>query len=296
MATGGVDGNDTITLFDITTKGISSRGRTEVSVGANDYTDLDLDSGTNTITRADGTDFVTDGFLVGMKIVLYSATEIANNGAYTIASVSTTEIAVEESITTTNATDASVQLNSALVQTATTGTGVLFALILGTNNEAVSDVANDEYSMHRTGTGAGNTTWRLNGVQFYAYAGALHTATDMGVCFHSDNTKKVNMWDGSIDYELNRRILRVGNGTTTGSADPNFRALSGLVGGTDLLRLYYDDGSGPVEFTYVTEGYTAPAANEVNVQAYSGYLWFHTDNATDTITGNWTITKRDNLT
>ena len=150
--------------------------------------------------------------------------------------------------------------------------------------------------MHRIGTGAGNTTWRLNGVAFYTYAGALHTATDMGVCYHADSTKWTNIYDASIQYNINRRQLQVGNGTTTGTNDVNFRCLPSLLGGTDKLRLYYDAGAGPIEFVYLTDGYTAPAAGEVNIIPYDGSLWFHDDRATDTITGNWTITKRHNLT
>jgi hypothetical protein len=292
VATGGVDGNGDVTLFDITTKGTSSRGRTEASV-AGTFTSLNFQNTGSTITRTGGSGFIVDGFLVGMKLIVDGSTN--NDGHYTITAVADTVITVAEALTT-NASENPTTFSSGLVQTATTGSGTQFALILGTANEAISDVANDEFSMHRIGTGAGNTSWRLNGVQFYAYAGALHTATDMGLCYHPDNSGYTQIYDGTIDYELNGRFLRVGNGTTTGTADPNFRCLPSLVGGTELLRLYYDSGSGPVELTYVTDGYTAPAANEVTIMPYAGLLWFNTANATDTITGNWTITKIDNMT
>jgi len=292
VPTGGVDGNGDVTLFDITSSSLRSTGRTEASV-AGTFTSLAFLTGANTITRTGGSGFIVDGFLVGMKLIVDGSTN--NDGHYTITDVADNIITVAETLTT-NASENPTTFSSGLVQTSSTGSGTDFALILGTANEAVSTVANDEFELVRVGTAAGNTRWNLNGVEFFRYPGALHTATDMGLCFHGDNTGYVNIYDGEIDHELNGRFLRVGNSTTTGTLDPNFRALSGLVGGTDMMRLYYDSGSGPVEFVYNAEGYTPPAAGEVTVQAYTGLLWFNTAQAGDTITGNWTITKRDNLT
>ena len=289
---GGVDGNGDVTLFDITSSSLRSIGRTEASVGANNYTDLTFAATGSTITRATGTAFDTDGFLVGMKLIVAGTT--SNDGNYTITDVTATVITVAEALV--NETVNPTTFNSGLVQTSSTGSGTDFALILGTNNEAASTVANDEFELVRVGTAAGNLRWNLNGVEFFRYPGALHTATDMGLCFHGDFTSYVNIYDGEIDHELNGRFLRVGNSTTTGTLDPNFRALSGLVGGTDMMRLYYDSGSGPVEFVYNAEGYTPPASGEVTIQAYTGLLWFNTAQAGYTITGNWTITKRDNIT
>lgn len=284
--------------FTISSKSTKTSGRTQRII-TDDSTDLDFaDNGgsPDTIT-GNGTSFLTLGFAPGMKIWVRSANTAANNGTYTIASVTATVITLDAGDSlTTDATDVTAVLSTALVQESTTASGSGFAMTLGTANEADADIANDQFSLHRTGTGAGNTTWRINDVEFYQYPGALHTATDMGLCYHADNTGWTNIYDASIDYEVQRRVLTVGNGTSTGTWNTNFRCLSGLVAGSDALRLYYNDGTGPVEFTYLTDGYTAPAANEVNIIAYAGELWFNSANATDTITGNWTITKRENLT
>ena len=69
-----------------------------------------------------------------------------------------------------------------------------------------------------------------------------------------------------------------------------------MLAGTNKLRLYHDTGGTPVEFVYVTDGYSVPAAGEVAILPYSGDLWFNTAQDGDTITGNWIITKRPNLT
>jgi len=294
-----IDGNGDVTQFTVTVNSTKSSGNSQIGLGANDYTSLDFNTTGNVITRTGGTAFTTDGYQPGMKIIIDAAADVGNNGVYEILSVTATTLVTVENLSTNNAADATAQINHAIVQASVTpsaGRPTNFALIPGTNNLIAADVANDEFSMHRTGTAAGNTSWRLNGVQFYAYAGALHTATDMGLCFHCDNTRGVQIYDATIDYELNGRFLRVGNASTTGTLDPNFRCITGSAAGTDLLRLYYNAGSGPVEFGYNIEGYTVPAANEVTFLSYAGLLWFNTANATDTITGNWTITKIDNMT
>jgi hypothetical protein len=100
------------------------------------------------------------------------------------------------------------------------------------------------------------------------------------------------MYDAEIDYTIDRRYLFVGNGTTTGAKDPNFRCLVGEIAGTSGLQIF-DDG---VEMVYNTDGYTPPGVGEVTILPYSGRLWFNSADAGGTITGNWTNTKRINLT
>jgi len=285
-----------VTTFNVTTASLKSSGRTERNV-VGTYTTLDFQNTGSTITRTGGSGFIVDGFLVGMKLIVDASTN--NDGVYTITSVADTVIIVAEALVT-NASENPGYFGTGLSQVSVSpGGGSGFALPMGTANETAVTAAlggKDEFSMHRIGTGAGNTTWRLNGVVFYTYAGALHTATDMGVVYHQDVGEYTNIYDASIDYTINQRMLQVGNGTTTGTNDPNFRCLPNLLAGTNKLRLYHDTGGTPVEFVYITDTYTVPAAGEVSILPYSGDLWFNTAQGGSTITGNWTITKRPNLT
>jgi len=280
-----------VTTFTVSTPSLQSSGRTERIVASTGYTNLAYSG--SVVTRTAG-NFTTDGYLVGMKLIIDASTGASNDGVWTITAVGTTTMTVAETFAT-EPTSVAGYFGTGLYQVGVSpagGTG--FALTLGTHNEvAVAALlgGTDEFSMHRIGTGAGNTTWRLNGVVFYTYAGALHTAADMGIVAHPDNTWGATLYDGSIDYTIDRRFLKVGNGTTTGANDLNFRCLPSLTAGTNMLRLYYNG----VEFVYVTNGYTAPAAGEVSIIPMQGGLWFNTAQDGATITGNWTITKGYNL-
>jgi hypothetical protein len=297
---GGVDGNGTITNFDITTNSTKSSGNSQIgavssSAGAGE---IDFNTTGNIISRNAGGSFVTDGFRIGMKIAVQGATTIGNDGAYTIQSVTASQIVTEENLDTTE-TNTSASIDHAIVQVSTTGTGggsggVNFALIPGTNNLEAADVGNDEYAMHRVGTTGDNLYWTLNGVEFYTHTGGPFNAQYVP-CFAQEGGVYHGSYDASIDYTIDRRYLSIGNGTTTGAADPNFRCLPTTFAGTDLLRLYYDDGSGPVEFTYITDGRTAPADGEVTILPFSGRLWFNSAQAGDTLTGNWTFTCRHTI-
>lgn len=289
-----VDGNGTITQFTITTNSTKSSGSGQIGAVSSSATSIDFNTTGNTITRtAGGTDFVTDGFRIGMKIQVDGATTEANDGAYTIATVSTTVITTEENLNTTE-TGTSATIDHCIVQDATTGSGVNFALIPGTANLEPADVGNDEYSLCRRGTTGNNIYWTLNGVEFYTHTAGPYN-DNWGIGATGQNTYSGGIYDANIDYTIDRRYLGVGNGTTTGASDNNFRCLPTTYAGTNSLRLYYDTGSGPVEFTYVTDGRTAPASGEVTIMPFSGQLWFNTAQAGDTLTGNWTITKKFNL-
>jgi len=284
-----IDGNGDVLLFDITTKSTATRGVGEAGIGVNDYTTLDLDSGTDTITRTGGTDFVADGFLVGMKIVIYSATESANNGAYTITSVTTTEIGVAESITTTNAVDAAAQINSALVQTASTGSGTLFALILGTANEASADIGGDEFSIHRVGTSAGNLRYSLNGVEYYRSTG-IHSGEYTGCMDYYDGAAGATLYDMETDYISTKRLRSIGNGTTTGAHNPNFMCVPWYIAGKDLQVQIAG-----VDATINTNPNVTPAAGEVTLNPRSGRLEFNSADDAKTVTLTWHTTHVINL-
>ena len=84
---------------------------TTAGFGANDYTDLAFDDVANTITRATGTGFVTDGFKIDQKVIVASANSADNNGTFTIDTVTETVITIIESISTFDATDGTATLN-----------------------------------------------------------------------------------------------------------------------------------------------------------------------------------------
>ncbi len=289
-----VDGNGTVTQFTVTTKSTRTSGNTQIGAVSSSATSIDFNTTGNVITRtAGGTDFVTDGFKIGMKIQVDGATTEANDGAYTIQSVTTTTIVTEENLNTTES-GTSAAIDHCIVQTASTGTGVNFALIPGADNLAAGDVGGDEIGLHRVGTTGDNLYWTVNGVEFYTHtSGPFNAQYGVGAC--AAGAIGGGIYDATLDYTIDRRYLKVGNGSTTGADDVNFRCLPSILAGTDAFRLYYDSGSGPVEFTYVTDGRTAPASGEVTILPFSGRLWFNTAQAGDTLTGNWTITKKINL-
>lgn len=288
-----VDGNGTVTQFTITTNSTKTSGNGQIDAVSSSATSIDFNTTGNTITRtAGGTDFITDGFRIGMKIQVDGATTEANDGAYTIATVSTTVITTEENLNTTE-TGTSATIQHAIVQTASDGTGVNFALIPGTNNTEAADTGGDEFALNRRGTTGNNLYWTLNGVEFYTHTGGPFNDQYNPAATQNASTM-TTVYDFNLDHTIDRRYLKVGNGTTTGAFDNNFRCLPTILAGTEHFRLYYNDGSGPVEFTYVTDGYTAPASGEVSILPFSGVLWFNTAQAGDTLTGNWTTTLKIN--
>ena len=292
---GGVDANGTIQAFDITTNSTKTSGNGQInavssSAGAGE---IDFNTVGNIISRNAGGSFITDGFRIGMKIAVQGATTIGNDNAYTIQSVTASQIVTEENLNTTE-TNTNATIQHAIVQVASDGTGVNFALIPGTNNIQAADIANDEFALNRRGTTGDNLYWTLNGVEFYTHTGGPFN-DQYAPCYTLQATEQVTMYDANIDYTIDRRYLKIGNGTTTGAEDTNFRCLPNVWAGSSNLQLFYNDGSGPVEFTYITDGRTAPASGEVTILPFSGRLWFNTAQAGDTLTGNWTITLKPNI-
>lgn len=299
VAVNNVDGNGTITEFTVTTNSTSSSGNGQIgsvssTAGASD---VSFSTTGNTITRGSGS-FVTDGFRIGMKIAITGAATAGNNGAWTIKSVTALVITTEENLAATEASQ-TVTIDHAIVQVSTDGTGggsggINFALIPGANNLQPADVGNDEYALCRRGTTGDNLYWTLNGVEFYTHTGGPFN-DQYNPCFSTQAYESVNVYDWNLDYTVDRRYLKIGNGTNTGADDPNFRTLPNVWAGSGNLRLYYNSGGGPVEFTYVTDGATAPASGEVTILPYSGKLWFNTAQAGNTLTGNWTICLKPNI-
>jgi hypothetical protein len=290
-----VDGNGTITQFTVTTNSTKTSGNSQIGAVSSSAGAADVSFSTtgDTITRGSGS-FLTDGFRIGMKIAITGAATASNNGNFTIATVTATVITTEETLGNTEASQ-TVTIDHAIVQESTTGTGVNFALIPGADNLEAAAIGGDEYALNRRGTTGNNLYWTLNGVEFYTHTSGPFNA-QYGIAATAQNTLLGGtMYDMNLDHTIDRRYLKVGNGTTTGAFDQNFRCLPTQWAGTAPLQLYYDSGGGPVEFTYVTDGRTAPASGEVTILPYSGVLWFNTAQAGDTLTGNWTTTLKINL-
>lgn len=62
-------------------------------------------TGTDTITRADGGSWLTDGWIIGSKLILTASEDVGNDGTHILTSVSDTAIAMTASTLTNNADD-----------------------------------------------------------------------------------------------------------------------------------------------------------------------------------------------
>lgn len=158
------------------------------------------------------------------------------------------------------------------------------------HTESVSGGSEDDvFAVRRVGS---TITLLRNNTTFYTFASTY--AQDFGILLRNipaTISGGYTLYDGEIDYTISRRYVQVGNGTTTGAADVNFRKLAcNRVVGTDL-RIFLDG----VPATILLDGVTPPGPGEVQVLPYSGRLWFNADDEGKAITGNWRILKKLNL-
>lgn len=164
-------------------------------VTTDDYTDLAFAATpTNTITRATGTAFDTDGLVAGQKLTVASSANAANNGDYTILSVTATVITTVEDIDVTNATDAGAVLN------------VFDILTLNDGTVVTVDTAGT------AGTGAAITAFTLA-----VGAAPLQTATVRTVTSETAGNSDFTLTPGP-DNEIGTEGLFV---VTSGQAVPN---------------------------------------------------------------------------
>lgn len=214
---------------------------------------------------------------------------LSDDTVITIDNVTAT-IVDQFTVTTASLTSSEAAAGTVLTQTSTTGSGTGFTLTLDTDNETPSTLGNDTFYINRTGAGAGNVSWGINGVDFYSHAGALNS--DWGLAIYTASDLGTTMYDAEVDYTLSRYIMKIGNGTTTGAFDPNFRILPALLVGGDIT--FTIDG---VAATVDTDGIiTPPSAGNITLLPNSGRLWFHADDASKTIGGTWVYSKRVNIT
>ena len=170
-------------------------------------------------------------------------------------------------------------------------TGTLGGTLAATINKT-DGAENDTFAFRRTGT---TIQFLINGIVEYTFPTA--TGQDLGITMWNNmvndngNMGGWTLYDGEIDYTVNRRYVEVGNGVTTGAKDINFsRLILHRIQYLDL-NILLDD----VPAVILSDGVTPPAAGEVQILPCSGRLWFHPDDAGKTITGNWRILKKLNL-
>ena len=148
---------------------------------------------------------------------------------------------------------------------------------------------NDIFALRRIGS---TLEFLINDVVEYTYPSA--SSADLGVIFAGVGTAFGTGWtvyDMEVDYTISRRYVSVGNGTTTGASDEDFRKI--ITDPVTATELHVELNGTPA--TVLTDGVTPPAAGEVNVLPYSGRLWFNSADAGATITGYWRILKKLNL-
>jgi hypothetical protein len=146
----------------------------------------------------------------------------------------------------------------------------------------------DVFSIQRVGT---DIFFKRNGVSFRT--AATGSSADLAICLYNLNVPGGTVHDATITYNLNRRYVDVGNGTTTGRANPNYGRMNygaDGVGGEYALSI---DG---VPATLLTDSYTAPAAGQINWIRGRGSVWFNAADAGKAITGKWITALKLDIT
>jgi len=278
-----------ILTWQINSQSTATSERTE-RILTSDATNFTFTTGTNTIQNTNGTNFSVLGFVPGMKIWIRNATDPDNNGNYTITTVATDTITVDSALD--SSTDTSATISTAIIQASSDGSGVDFAFTLGTANEVAAALGNDQFAIARVGAGTGNVRFKVNGVEFYRITSAYTLDVGMG-CSMYNNVAGFTINDWEADFTKSRRTLQIGNGTTTGRANANFKMATKLAVGTPDWNLYID---GVAVSTINTDGFTAPTAGVPTLLPAQGEIWFHDDDAGKTITGNWRTIYKLNMT
>jgi hypothetical protein len=177
-------------------------------------------------------------------------------------------------------------------------TGTFAGTLVNTLN--VTDGSEDDvFAFRRT---SGTVELLINGVSVHNF-GTINddlcftnytlqqTSGTTGLESNADANGGWTLYDGEVDYDINRRYVEIGNGIDTGASDINLMRMA--VERLDGLELVVNlDG---IPATLLADSVTAPGPGEVNVLPYSGRLWFNAADAGKAITGNWRILKKLNL-
>lgn len=162
------------------------------------------------------------------------------------------------------------------------GTSTAIFVSANFTNPSISDV----YAIQRQ---AGVITYLRNDVVLYTSA-VTDTTPHQFFLTHSGNNWS-NLKDLKVNYTINRRYLDIGNGISTGRADPNFRKIIASSTVADKVNAIFLDG---VPATLNFDSYTPPGPGQVTVMEHSGRLWFNEADAGKTVTGTITYVKKLN--
>lgn len=157
------------------------------------------------------------------------------------------------------------------------------------HSNAITDFnISDVWSIRRV---SGTVTFERNGNVMYTSPGLV--TANLQLVGQSFSTNRSLFKDMKVDYTINRRYLDIGNGTTTGRADVNFRK---IIAEPNVRIKVNDISLNGIPATLIWDSYTPPAAGQVTVMEYSGRLWFNEADAGKTVTGNIMYVKNLNLT
>jgi hypothetical protein len=146
----------------------------------------------------------------------------------------------------------------------------------------------DVLALRRVGS---TITFLINDVVEYTFPTA--TPQDLGLSFANSlsGSGGWTLYDGELDYTINRHYVTIGDGVSTGASDPNFARMA-LERLEQLELEVFLDG---VPAAILTDGLTDPAPGEVNILPYSGRIWCNAADAGRAVTGRWRIIKKLNL-
>lgn len=144
----------------------------------------------------------------------------------------------------------------------------------------------DVFSIQRVGT---DLFFKRNGVSFRT---ASTTSTgSLAICFYT-TLHTITLSNMTISYDINRRYVDLGNGTTTGKFNPNYGRVNHGTDGVNGLQAVYLDG---VPATLLSNSYTPPAAGQVNWMRSRGSLWCNAADAGKVVTGKWVTALKLNF-
>ena len=139
------------------------------------------------------------------------------------------------------------------------------------------------YTIRRTGT---LIEYLNDGVVFYT---SSNVSSGNKIVKYFSNNSFGTITEAVVNYTANRRLVSIGNGTTTGSADPNFRKVPISIADSQILV-----NLDAVPAVVLTDPYAIPVAGECVILP-NGQVRFNSADAGKSITGSWITTLKLNL-
>ncbi|URC15263.1 hypothetical protein GD1_139 [Paraglaciecola Antarctic GD virus 1] len=159
----------------------------------------------------------------------------------------------------------------------------LLVTTYGRNDYAPST---DQYEYERIGS---DITFTRNGEllhTFTGYGGTLKAAYN-----GRSDAYSLNIWDAMLTFDDPRSVVKIGNGTDTGTFDPNFGKMS---------YEYFKGGTNPIFIDGVAatilpnDGKSIPAAGQVYINRGTGELVFNPSDAGKTVSCSWLMIPKIN--